>query len=131
MEKLRSGVWSQNMVYKPQFGDDKLCPEPHMPPVDTSLSSTGVMHVILASCHVLFELTEKLALGMRLYPTPVSDHTCLPQYPPRPLICGWLPLPNSVTGREDSSPKEFKYYAFENSWKGTTSNEGGYRYSMY
>lgn len=42
-EKLRSGVWSQNMVCRLQFGDVKLCPEPHMPPVDVSLGSTGVV----------------------------------------------------------------------------------------
>lgn len=115
MEKLRSGVWRQNMVYRPQFGDGKLCPEPHMPPDDVSLGSTGVRYAILASCQGLFELTEKLALGMRLHPTPVSDHGCLPQCLSRPLVCRLLPLPDSVTGREDSSPKEFKYSAFENS----------------
>lgn len=130
MEKVRSGVWSQNVVYRSQFGDGKLCSEPHMSPVDMSLGSTGVMYAILASCHVLFELTEKLALGMRLHPTPVSDHVCLPRCPPRPLVCGLLPLPNSVTGRDDSSPEEFKYNAFENSWKATISNGGGYHCSV-
>lgn len=132
IKKLRSRVWSQNIFYKPQFGDGKLCPKPHMPPVDVSLGSTGVMYVILASCYMLFELTEKLALGIRPHPTHFRPSVFVSVFPKASglQMVGWLLLPDSVTGRRDSSPKEFKYCAFENSWKGTISNRGGYRCSM-
>lgn len=128
MEKVRSGVWSQNRVSRPQVWEGKLCPEPHMPPADMSLGSTGVMFMVLVSCPVLFELTEKLTLGTRLAPHPISDHAYLPQCSPRPLVCRQLPLPSSVTGREDSNPKDLKCCARENSWKVTISNGGGYHY---
>ena len=82
--------------------------------------------MIPASCHVLFELTEKLALGIRLHPTPFQTMHVYLGVPQGLCSADSCPSPTLCQEREDSSPEEFKYCAFERSWKGTISNGGGY-----
>lgn len=60
MEKLRSRVQSHNCL---GMANCALNPTCHL-----------LMYMILAGCQVMFELTDKLILGMRLHPTPISDH---------------------------------------------------------
>lgn len=60
MEKLRSRVWSHNCL---GMANCALNPACHL-----------LIYMILAGCQVMFELTKKLALGMRLHTPPISDH---------------------------------------------------------
>lgn len=64
MEKARSGVWGQSMVYRSGVWVGKLHPELCMPPVGVPLDSTVVIVTSLVMPCAL-ELTEKLALGTR------------------------------------------------------------------
>lgn len=60
MEKLRSRVWSHNCL---GMANCALNPTCHL-----------LIDMILVGCQVMFELTEKLAPGIRLHPTPISGH---------------------------------------------------------
>jgi hypothetical protein len=52
-------------------------------------------------CHVLFKLTEKLALEVRL-PIPISDIGMLVSKGPLVFVCGWVGSPDS-DGKEGTA----------------------------